>query len=884
MNITMHKAIMPYGRVIRQEIQLIPDTRNRTFLPWVSPHLISGGIRKTKKVFFTKWEENDNYNDAKIIKKLPINEEFKTITRVYGALSKLENIAEDRFITFDCAKSSKNISTNIWTCLDTLKEIQSSQVCDGKLDCCHADGDCFDKSDEEPERCKGSNNKLVLLSKCAFITVAILGYFVTIFVWSPVIVKIPIIEDITSKISKFINWSSIISKIRWSSVIISDVFDEPKEQDDLDEVTVNLLFQVCKKFEDWSIFNGGECPTECDFTEIRRLYKSLHDENKFYRLRSLHRCIKNFSTADDFKYTCQKITDSLIAFEHEELHKNEDVEIGNQCINNVLCGYWSIADYVIEAREAGGIFPRIRRYLKRRLGLSVYNRIGLVFTITLITVLYLMDTAIPYYDSHMDASLSLTINHIEEFFITTDSKAKTVSYISLSITKYYYFLVSILSSLLLTFYMAINLSVFKNPFKSMLSSNPSFWRTVIGRSFSYMPLIFPYHFMATQFVVYEYRKMKKEDKLKDVLKTFELKESDEKRKENMSCFLKLQGELESILSLKAELKRIIVGSFMINLVVEGIPQLIVMASLLVSELRIENGFGKLRVIFENALEEYIGIPGKASFLLMMIFQIIKIDFSLMTIYSRRTFGFGIGFIGGTLLFFALSLVVFPKFILVSLQFYQAPYIFGLVVILEIITAFLYCKITQLKTNIMEDVLPMAVSPGLCTFGNGIIHEVKTEYVKEKFAFLLRWNGAPYIAILHFGNLCLIYLPLQYILKSSLPQSKQLIITEQINYAIMTYVISIFPFLAMRAVYHQFGRRWRLLESKKENKPLLDQTEMIGEEEKILGFNAPFQTFKDTSNQNMEQTDNVPDQVIRKEEDNEKNDNKNSGMPEEEERL
>ena len=76
-----------------------------------------------------------------------------------------------------------------------------------------------------------------------------------------------------------------------------------------------------------------------------------------------------------------------------------------------------------------------------------------------------------------------------------------------------------------------------------------------------MPLIFPYHFMATQFVVYEYRKMKKEDKLKDVLKTFELKESDENRKENMNCFLKLQGELESILSLKAELKRIIVGSF-----------------------------------------------------------------------------------------------------------------------------------------------------------------------------------------------------------------------------------------------------------------------------------------------------------------------------------
>ena len=306
MNITMHKAIMPYGRVIRQEIQLIPDTRNRTFLPWVSPNLISGGIRKTKKVFFTKWEEKDNYNDTKMIKKLPINEEFKTITRVYGSLSQLENISEDRFITFDCAKSSKNISTNIWRCLKSLEEIQSSQVCDGKLDCCLADGPCFDKSDEEPEKCKGSNNKLVLLSKCVFITTAILGYLVTIFVWSPVIVKIPIVEDIISRLSMFNFWSPIISKMRCSTASISDVFDEPKELNDLDEVTFNLLLQVCKNFEDWSNFNGGECPTESDFTDIRRLYKSLHDENEFGHLRSIHRCIKNFSAVDDFKYTCQK--------------------------------------------------------------------------------------------------------------------------------------------------------------------------------------------------------------------------------------------------------------------------------------------------------------------------------------------------------------------------------------------------------------------------------------------------------------------------------------------------------------------------------------------------------------------------------------------------
>ena len=197
-----------------------------------------------------------------------------------------------------------------------------------------------------------------------------------------------------------------------------------------------------------------------------------------------------------------------------------------------------------------------------------------------------------------------------------------------------------------------------------------------------MPLVLPYHFMAMQFVSTEYRKMKKEDEMKEVLATADLiKDSDEEQEEGIRSFLKLQRKLEKILSFKAELKRIIVGSFMINLLAEGVPQLIVMTSLLVSQLSSETEFGRLRTIFENALEEYIGVPGKVLFILMMTLQIIKIDFSLMTIFSGRTFGLGIGFIGGILQFLALTLLVFPKVILVSLQFYQAPYVYGLVVVL-----------------------------------------------------------------------------------------------------------------------------------------------------------------------------------------------------------
>ena len=60
--------------------------------------------------------------------------------------------------------------------------------------------------------------------------------------------------------------------------------------------------------------------------------------------------------------------------------------------------------------------------------------------------------------------------------------------------------------------------------------------------------------------------MKKEDEMKEVLAPADLiKDSDKEQEEGIRSFLKLQRKLEKILSFKAELKRIIVGSFMINL-------------------------------------------------------------------------------------------------------------------------------------------------------------------------------------------------------------------------------------------------------------------------------------------------------------------------------
>ena len=82
----------------------------------------------------------------------------------------------------------------------------------------------------------------------------------------------------------------------------------------------------------------------------------------------------------------------------------------------------------------------------------------------------------------------------------------------------------------------------------------------------------------------------------------------------------------------------------------------------------------------------------------------------------------------------------------------------------------------------------------------------------------------------FVNLFLIYLPIQYILEIILSHSTQAMKHDYINYALIAYVVSIFPFLALRAAYNRIGRRWRRLESDKKNKDLSGKIEMIEEEE------------------------------------------------------
>ena len=782
-NVTMKKATIPFATIERQEVHLITDPKNKTRMPWESSASISGG-----EVFFAMWEKDNDYQSHKVISKLPIDQDFKTIERIYGSIKQNGVSNKERYITHDCPLEPTN--TNKWQCLKTAKMIESDQVCNGHNDCCDKHDDCWDESDEDPERCKGTNNKLIVVSKFVNITVLVLGYILCA-VYFPI---------------------NAFNK-KWTSVnTINKGENDCTTVTDLDPETFKSIFSVCKKFQNWNNTNTGKSPERFDFIDISKKYRLLLETKDFEQIRAIKSCLMNLSLFYSFKYTSMAIAEHLITLEHEDLHVAGNSETADQCIKKTMTGYPKAAEFFIQSKERNDFLSRVKRNIRTRLSMNFYINTIISLTILTTIVIYAIDTIIPYYDSHLDASLSIALHHIETFFITSDSKEQEIGFISLTITKYYYYLISILSTICISALFYANLSVLKQNRESLLFSGSEFGMTKIGKIMSFLPIVFPYHFMAMEYVRLKYRSFKRTQKITTLLEELMAKESLDDITENLDQFMTLQNELQEMENYELELRRIIIASFMTNLLIEGMPQFIVMSSLLVTELGNESGFGKLRAIFENVLKEYIGIPGKTSYIIMLVLQIIKIDFSLTTILSSKTHGIGSGMVASVIKVLGLLFMVTAKLILLTIQLYQAPYIISLVTIAEFAIALLYCKITQESVSLFHDVIPITITPALHLTTKGNVLRRKERTMSTKFSWLLvRWNGTINVVVLHFANLLLIYIPLKF----ALPFLQPTVEKEwemKFVYAMLGYILSLVPFLCLEFAFSKFGRRWRLLES------------------------------------------------------------------------
>ena len=781
-NVTMKKATIPFATIERQELQLITDPKSITRRAWEDTKAMSRG-----KIYFAKWEKDEDYNKEKTIVNLPIDQNFKVIERIYGSLEKEDGLNEERYIIHDCPLENEN--TNKWQCLNTKNVIEGHQVCNGQTNCCEGSSDCWDTSDEDPVRCKGGNNKMIVISKLVNITLLVLGYTLSM-------VHLPL-------------------RASRKKLISIKTYDKVSENHSgtpvLDPETFKILFNVCKKFIGWNNTNLGNPPERFDFINISKKYIHLHETKDFEQIRALKCSLMNLSLSYSFKYTSMVIAEHLISLEHEQLHVEESQEMADQCIKKTMSGYPKAAEFFVESKERNDFLARVKRTIRTRISMNIY--ISTIVFLTLLTTIlaYLIDTIVPYYDSHLDASLSIALHHIETFFITSDSKKQEIAFINLTVTKYYYYLISILSTICIQVLFYVNLTPLKQSSESLLFSGSTIGQTKVGKIVSILTILFPYHFMALEYVRLKYREFKRMKKINKLLKSLTAKENLDDSSEDIHYFMILQNELHEMENYETELRRIIIASFMINLLVEGMPQFIVMSSLLVAELRNETGFGKLRTIFENVLQEYIGIPGNASYILMLGLQIIKIDFSLKTILSSKTHGIGSGLVASIIKILGLVFIVTAKLILLTMQLYQTPYLISLVTFAEFAIALCYCKITQENVSLFQDVIPVTITPALHLTSRGNILRRKERNVRKQFAWLLKWNGTINVAVLHFANLLLIYVPLKLVLPYLLPNIEK---EWDMNfvYAMLFYIFSLIPFLGLEIAFSRFGRRWRLLES------------------------------------------------------------------------
>ena len=780
-NITITEAsLIPFATILRQEIQLITDPKNGPRMPWDSSSVIGGG-----KIFFANWNDMDD-DKTKIITNLPIDQNFKSLARIYG---RVEN--SEHFITHDCPLD--DINTKRWQCLvNTDRFIESIQVCDGNPDCTMENVDWLDESDEAPERCKGANNRMIAISKLVNITCLVIGYILSV-------AYLPIGASKTM-------WSAVRTDTRSRN--------DDATPCDLDPETFKSLFVICNQFEEWNNDNVGEAPSWTDLVDITNRYKSLHEIKDFKQISAIYSCLQGFSKKQSFKYTSMAIAEHLIQLEHETLHSEDSPDEGNRCVKKTVSVNLGVAKFVIESREQNDFLTKMKRCITTKFNTGTCTQTMMWLTLLSTVSAYIVKTVMPYYDSHLDATLAVALHHIETFFITSESKEEEISYISLTITKYYYFLVSILNTIVLSLLFCANLSILQQSSESILFSQSNFGKTTIGKIFSFIPIVFPYHFMGLEYVRLKYRNFKKIKEMDDLLKLLQSKGDIDNVSEETAEFMGLHKQFHEISKYKTELRRIIIASFMLNLLIEGLPQLIVMTSLLVTELGNEHGFGKLRSIFENILSEYIGMPGNRSFIVMLVLQVVKIVLSLNVIVSSETYGIGSDLVASLIKLLELFIMVPVKLVLLTLQLYQAPYVFTLVTMAEFFIAFLYCKVTQENVNLIQDVVPVTITPVLFLFTRGNVLRIKENVFRKKLACLARLNGAHNVVVLHLLNLVLIYIPVKLVLPDMLPNVEEDWGTGYLC-ALGAYVSSLVPFLCLEVAYFKFGRRWKVLESTNE---------------------------------------------------------------------
>ena len=313
-----------------------------------------------------------------------------------------------------------------------------------------------------------------------------------------------------------------------------------------------------------------------------------------------------------------------------------------------------------------------------------------------------------------------------------------------------------------------------------------------------LSLLFPAHFILMEAARCNLIHLKLSNQVLRLIS--EVKEGESKIQDLAAKYVSLRSEINENMKQLLSTQRSVIALSILEISIESLTQVIISITLLVSELQISSG--KILNIITNTIFEFIGVDSFAICILMLIIIANNLSFGLLAIRNRNEPLLGHGILGTMMLIISITTMIGAKLFLLSTLFSNFSFAIPIIILAEIALTIGWFKTIGLKIDVLYNILPCSISPGLFLMPN----EQTRIKISPKTMELLT------ILILHFLFLLFIYLPL-YALIAYVPflhVYRSIHDALIIQIAISVYIAAVFVYVALTLLYEKYGTPWRHL--------------------------------------------------------------------------
>ena len=751
-------------------VVLAPITR---YKPDLDQERVSGGLSR-ENIKRVKW---NNTEDMEKFVNLEINEEFDVIVRVYGRYGKqyfsnsngtLNNSFDpDSYVTFDCIAPA--IDTMAYIC-NSGQAIPASGLCNQVFE-------CSDKSDENIILCDFQDDDVL----------AILRWIILLLGGSSIFLYL------STRILFYFGGENE------NGIDKEEEKEAVPEGEDLENSDMfSTILNNCETIKDTLMEKQGQVTILIqDLEPIHSLYKRNHELQGDLKHKNLIRItgiLRHIGKSPQYKDTADLIVDSLLKKEHDIHFSKEDTM---QCLKRTQKLDYDSTNFFISTLERLGFFGKVKRWFQAKVESHMGIENAFIFFLRLNLTLLILSSLITlgfyYGDYYFDFVVAMGIHRVHKSFITSLEKLQSISSIDMNILKYYYPCLGAMSLFVTHAIYLFNIKEFDYYGKSL------YLRIILLIS-----ALFPKTFVTLELCRSSLKQLTLDRKMHALIteKQHSLYHLSNKTKKYQDLSVKMAKNMTYI----KKVSKISINFILCEALIETLPQAITITSLAIIEE--DSSFGQLKNVFFNALIKGTSVNGHALIAIVVIMNTLKFSTLPIQFFNIRQHPMSIGILGGITRFLAVTMIIIPKFLLISVLVCAQPFIYPAIALAELCIITLYVTATQKIREYSSSILP------------SVFHCLLLKTDNCKFKILQRWMGCLNTIVLHFTMMLMVYMPGYYLLKHHPDKSDSAFRANLELGAFLLYAISILPYLAFLGVYHKYGRRWN------ENERNIDITDLI----------------------------------------------------------